>query len=750
MEVVPAGPSYRPIVWLCVSNVVPLLVITQVLKSGHWPANPIAILLAVELVKAVISFLLKATSSNAAFSSQSSYSSSSSHSSSHNQGQSAIGSTRSALSAPLSALPSGDFLPLQGVSTGSSEGPASPHEHPSRQQPSKRRLYAQLAGLSILYTACNVTFFYLVSAIPSTSFVLVQTLSSFTSGLIGIFFLGDTITSTQVLVTLLHMAAVTVAQWDACGGGSLSSFGALLGVLVLTFMQQIAHIWHQSLLRSSGQSTFWISTFLAVFSLPAVFWCWLAFPSSTFLLPTLDPTTPSASTTNLLALIFALTTAPLLHAHVMSNPSLPEIASGSAFLIISPLASMMTLYGFDLLFWHSSNVTVTVVVALMTTSICAYCYFAFASDTVVRLRLGYRRSAIDLTAQDTEDGTTLGAITTITSGLLPDFVVVKCGWRRLLAAIIIVVVVLLFVEGGSGNGSYAKTVLGGVLGGEISEAAKPPSAQFSPDGKTIPVTPITKARVPSVTTLPGSSGAQVEYFGTNDDNFYTWHTREEDEEEVVQDLVELFISARGSEDTKKKSVAVCLGGYFYDDFEPHDLDWLHALYSMGANHDVFVWQGHESVPFATGKIHPKAVSLLRSNGPPLGMHRRYLNKPYENEFWAYHLHGWNHCVTMIRDHSLQQGITYDYMLIARPTTPLAGHPIPHFNNWDKNVITFAPHLHDFFAENMFWGPYKMVADFVPYLHASLISYTGDRNPYIYARRLAEIKGFKIKELTTWG
>ena len=651
------------------------------------------------------------------------------------------------MSASPSALPSGDFLPLQGLSTGSSEGPASPHDHPSRQQPSKKRLYAQLIGLSILYTACNVAFFYLVSAIPSTSFVLVQTLSSFTSGLIGVFFLGDTITSTQILVTLLHMAAATVAQWDACGGGATSSFGALLGVLVLTFMQQIAHIWHQTLLRSSGQSTFWISTVLAVFSLPAVLWCWLAFPSTTFLVPTHDPSTPSHSTTNVLALIFTLTTAPLLHAHVMSNPSLPEIASGSAFLIISPLVSMMVLYGFDILFWHSSNVTVTVVVALLTTSICAYCYFAFASDTVVRLRLGYRRSSADLLAQDTEDGTTLGAITTITSGLLPDFVVVKCDWRRLLAAVVIIFIILLFVEGGSGNGSYAKTVLGGVLGGEVST---PQPSLYSPDGKLVPTTPISKVRVPSMSALPGNSGAKIEYFGTNEDNYYTWHSRKEDDEEAVQDLVELLISARGADDSDKKSVAVCLGGYFYDDFEPHDLDWLQALYSMGASHDVFVWQGHESVPFATGKLHPKLISLLRSNGPPLGMNRRYLNKAYSNEFWAYHLHGWNHCVNMIRDHSLRHGITYDYMLIARPTTPLAGHPIPHFNNWDKNSITFAPHLQDWFPENMFWGPYKMVADFVPYLHASLISYTGDRNPYIYARRLAEMKGFKIKELTTWG
>lgn len=750
MEVVPAGPSYRPIVWLCVSNVVPLVVITQVLKSGYWPANPMAIMLLVELLKGVISFLLKATSSSSSFSSQHSSYYSSSHLSSHNQGHSSIGSTRSALSAPLSSVPEVDLSTLQGLDTGSSEGPASPHEHPSRHQASKKRLYAQIAGLSILYTVCNFAFFYLVSSIPSTTFALVQTLSSFTSGLVGLFFLGDTITSTQLLVTLLHVAAVAVAQWDACGGGALSSFGSLLGILALTFLQQIAHIWHQSLIRSSGQSVFWISTVLAVFSLPSVLWTWLAFPDSTFLVPTHLQPAPTHSTTSFLALVLTLTSAPLLHAHVMSNPSLPEIASGSAFLIVSPLISMFSVYALDFFVWHSTNITLTVVVALLTTLICAYSFFAFASDTVVRLRLGYRRSAIDLSANDTEDGTALGSFTTITTGLLPDFVVVKFGWRRFLVAIIVILVVLLFVEGGRGSGSYATTVLGGVLGTEHDavDNARSPS-HFAPDGTPVPIVPVSRVRPPSLETLPGKNGAKVEYFGTNDDNYYKWDTREEDEEEAIQGLVEHYIAARGAEDSKKKSVAVCLGGYFYDDFEPHDLDWLQALYSLGTSHDVFIWQGHESVPFATGRMHPRAVSLLRSNGPPLGMHRRYLNKQYDNEFWAYHMHGWNHCVSMIRDHSVQQGITYDYMLVARPTTPLAGHPIPHFNTWDKTSITFPPHVQDMFPENMFWGPYKMVTDFIPYLHASLISYTGDRNPYVYARKLAEMKGFKVKELKTW-
>lgn len=750
MEVVPAGPSYRPIMWLCVSNLVPLIIITQVLKAGSWPANPIAIMIVVELLKAVISFLLKATSSSSSFSSTSSHSSSSSHASSYQQGQSSIGSTRSALAAPGSSNPSVDFLPLQDTVGGDSDNAGSSHEHSPRPLANKKRLFAQIAGLSILYTGCNLGFFYLLSSIPSTSFSLIQTLSTLTSGLIGVFFLNDTITSTQILVLLLHLAAITVAQWDACGGGAISTFGSLLGVLVLTFAQQIAHIWHQSLIRSSGHNTFWISTFLSLFSIPSLIWAWFTFPIGSFDTYYGGQFIPTPSTTFLLAIILILTSASLLHAHLLSSPSFPDVSSNSPFLVASPLISMAILYTLDSLFWHRTYITLTVVIALMTVAICAYSFFAFSDDSVVRLRLTFRRNAIDLSSSDTDDGTRLGTVTTIATNLLPDFVTVKCGWRQVLAGICLLVVILLFVEGGRGHGSYASTVLSGVLGnGEITNPSTDQAAPSNADSKLTPSAPVTRVivREPSSTKL--KTGATVEYFGTNDEKFYNWQSRPEDEEVAVYSLMETLMAARGSETLKKKSVAVCLGGYFYDDFEAHDLDWLHAFYSMGASHDVFVWQGHESVPFATGKIHPKATSLLRSNGPPLGMHRRYLNKQYDNEFWAYHMHGWNHCVSMIRDHSAAQGISYDFMLIARPTTPLQGHPIPHFSTWDKTSITFPPHIRDRFPENMFWGPYKMVADFVPYLHSSLISYAGDRTPYIYARKLAQIKGFKIKELPTW-
>lgn len=726
------GKGIKPLFWLCASQLLPLAVVSHVRLGGSWPANPLLLLLAAEVLKTVFSVALKFCLKDAA------------------------GSARS------------DVVVAANEASGASQGTL-PAAIPTRS------LLMQIVGLSTLNVLCYVLFFFLLSTVPAPSFALAQTLSTLTSGILGALFLQDSLTAAQILTALLHITAVVVALWDACGGGALTSFGALIGVVFLTFLQLVAHTWQQTLIRHSGASTAWISTFTALFSIPLTIFALVLFPGHTFASTSVEDLIPSLHFKSALAIIGSLSIGSVCLTFALAPDQSFDISSLSPSLHFVSVATMTILYTIDFFYWKHAYMTLTVGIALLTVAICSHVFCSLSlslsssssdAQSSARIRPTLKHNLLrgdkgELKADHlaTSGASAEQACSPPFSNFVPPFVANKCSWRRILLYLFITFLMLISINsehaetgaGAIGEALGLEDITGGngwLSGGTPKTEAAPiehiPSQTgliYNPDGLPLVGQSIRDISLPT--------GAQIYIPPTKTEHFYNWDSKNDDE--AVEELVEAYLAERGDETLTKKSVAVCLVGNMGKEFLKHDLEVLRALHNtIGDKHDVFVWQGRNSLPYKFGRIHPLAVSLAPGNPPPDSISKRYkIPASHALEWWDF-LGGIGTCTNLIQKHSAKRNVTYDWTLVLRTTLNLHGRPIPSVKTWNDRSITFAPHPKDTLAEAAIWGPTELMLKFGPLLQPGAKAfYQLGLTLHTFSRHFAQSRNFSVTELEHW-
>ena len=690
-----------PFIWLCCTSVGPLLIISQFAPKGVFSLSPILIALLVEIGKAIVSYCLPQSPSEPA---------------------------------TLPARPSDDD--------------DDPSISLSRKETPSEYVLAQLGGLSLLSTITTLMFFGAVSLAPASTLSLAQTFSHIASIFIDALYFQQSISGQQWLLISVHLAGFLASQWHDCIHTFLAPFWLYALLLSLVFLQQVAYLWHKTLLQHANSSAQSINMMLAMFSIPLLLWSWFSLPSDIFSLaaPSVSSSIGFSRIFGVCCIAVTLLASQLINAAVLHLPPPPSL------LNLVPVVSTWLLFFFEYLS-GLAYVTVNVLVGLCTVTLAVVSMNALSfpgssggedsasapssASQLVRLKYSQRKSRTDKDA---------GVLRLILNGL-PDFVAAKCGWKYALCSVLFFLFLLLLLQDASYEDSaFARKVAAdlknNLAAADLRRAREDPILREDDGTKKSDAAgaakPVPLMRPPR--DLPPLS-TSMEYFVNG--HYLAWNGMDTYNEAQEDALMELYMQKRGDWKRKRKSAAVCLAGLLRSGFS-NDLQWLHTLYKTVGTYDLFVWHTPDSVPFELGMLHPRIVSFNRWLPPPPGMNKKYRYSPRELEDWAIHLWGYGHCASMVHSHMNATGTEYDYMLISSPNITFTDQLLPSLEDWNTTAVTLMPHQS--LTERAIFGPLPLVAQFTPLLFPAIMSWPGNRSPTEYAEFVASTKGVAVHVL----
>lgn len=698
--------------WLCFTSALPLFVLSRVAPGGVFAISPILIALLVELGKAGASYCLP---------------------------------RRPLDHSALPARPSDDDDETSPV--------------PLRKDSLSKYTLAQLGGLSLLSTINTLMFFAVLSLAPVSTLVLAQTFSNIASLLIDAFYFQQGISGQHWLVICIQLAGFLASQWHDCAKLFLAPLWLYVLLFALVFLQQIAHLWHQLLLRQTDSPMHNINTLLAIFSIPLLLWSWFSLPSDIYPLdiPTAGDSVGFSRVFGTISIIITLIVSQ------MAQTTQTSAALAPAQQTLLPVVSMWLLYASDYLS-GSAYVTVNVFVGLCMVNLAVVSMnaIAFAATEdgspppshLARFGRNQRRTKLN------KD---FSVAQLITSGL-PEFVVAKCSWKSAVASVLFFVILLFVLQDASYEESAFVRKINADLKSKqdtgvkstIPQTEAPAPVPLTQRGDEKKPTKATETMAPEKTNKkPGGDGnapskqrqleplpSNMEYY-TNG-HFLSFENMKEYQEAEEDVLMDLYMEKRGDWKKKRKSAAVCLAGLLRSGFA-NDLQWLHTLYKVVDTYDLFVWHTPDSVPFELGMLHPRVVSFNRWLPPPNGMNKKFKYTPRELEDWSIHMWGYGFCSTMIEKHMNATGSEYDYLLISSPNVTFTDSPLlPSTDEWNTTAVSLLPHAS--LTERAIFGPFPLVSKFVPLLYPSIMTWPGNRSPTEFAQFVAESKGIPINPI----